>query len=212
MSSPHARTAVRGLGSPGNVSANPIPNPIPEPISEDAQQRNFPKPDQQHNSPKRGRGRPVGSFKVKHKTFKPVVLIDGQPRRPGRPAAKATLHQNDQSEVASASGARCNQGRSAEDADSLPLNHSRAHQPPNFLPAPQNAEAPPRPDQDAACTQVTCTHDFSIISLHEMQRLAAACVASAMRKSSEDPRFAAHSASLRAITAELEARALDSGL
>jgi hypothetical protein len=91
----------------------------------------------------------------------------------------------------------------AEVSDVAPTNVQNS----NGLSASSSADAgsPQGPDY-------TCTHDFSIISLVEMQRLAAASVAAAMRRSFEDPRFADHSEALLAAAVDLDSRALDSNV
>jgi hypothetical protein len=60
--------------------------------------------------------------------------------------------------------------------------------------------------------EVTCQHDFSVLSLIEMQRLAAASVAAAFRRSSQDSRFTEYSDILLACAEEYDSRARGNGV
>jgi hypothetical protein len=203
MNSP---TTVYGWS--GEVAVYPIPNPIPDPLSTSDDSQHSPT----KTSPKQSRGRPAGSIKLKRHVNSPGAPLHRKPRGASRSkdaAAKAPRPNRHRNKVASASGTPRNGVRAAKNTASPRAIQGRTSQHHNSLSAPQNlnCEAPavqPVP----AVQEVVCTHDFSIISMIEMRRLAAACLASAMHKSSEDPRFALHSASLQKVGAELEARAL----
>ena len=147
-------------------------------------------------SPKRGRGRPVGSFKVKSHRPKPVALIDGVPRRPGRPIGSTKKEKHRVGRPPKLGDIRAAEGASQKQP------HVPAERSANGTPEVSDCDtASPRDVQD-----VTCTHDFSILSLSEMQRLAAASAAAAIRRFSQDPRFAAHAAELETSAADLEKR------
>ena len=167
-------------------------------------------------SPQRGRGRPIGSFKVKAPLKTPTTQLSPDvKRRPGRPLGwrkfpkvtspptkKELRHRKRRSKRAAVSKAMRSEA-AAEVSDVAPTNVQNS----NGLSASSSADAgsPQGPDY-------TCTHDFSIISLVEMQRLAAASVAAAMRRSFEDPRFADHSEALLSAAVDLDSRALDSNV
>jgi hypothetical protein len=190
------------------VVENPIPNPIPEPLSSSDDAQLSPT----KLSPKRGRGRPAGSFKANRRVTNPIAHVDRKPRSAGRSSGssiKASRNIKHRNDVTVALGTHHNAVHPGKVTASLPYSQGRAPQHLNSLNMPQNldTEAPAVPP----VPEVVCTHDFSFISQIEMRRLAAACLASAMRKSSEDPRFAAHSASLQSVSAELEARVLTQG-
>jgi hypothetical protein len=71
---PNGKSSLKeNLLSPPKPGYNPIPPPLAA------------SPTNSAASPKRGRGRPAGSFKFKTPPPKPVVLVDGKPRGPGRP-------------------------------------------------------------------------------------------------------------------------------
>jgi hypothetical protein len=193
-----------GLNWSGQVGVNPIPNPIPDPLSTSD--------DAQNSPPKTCRGRPVSSLKVKRPEIIHVIPMDRRPRGAGRSSGasrKAPRHKHGDKAKA-ALGTRHNEARPAKVAVSLHLPQSRTPQHSNTFTATENPDTEVHPVV-APVPEVLYTHDFSIISLIEMRRLAAACVASVMRKSSEDQRFVAYSASLQAVSAELEARALTPG-
>jgi hypothetical protein len=168
-------------------------------------------------SPLRGRGRPTGSFKVKPPFKSPSKeLSPDVKRRPGRPLGwrkypqattpptkKGLRHRKRRNKRAAASGAMRTEIPPAEVSDVLPSNAQNS----NGLSASSSADSGSLQGQD-----FTCTHDFSIFSLVEMQRLAAASVAAAMRRSAEDPRFADHSEALQSAAVDLDSRALASNV
>lgn len=143
---------------------------------------------------KRGRGRPLGSFKVKVRRPKSVALVDGVPRRPGRPTG-STKNEKRRGGCSPKSGAIRAEGASQKQPHPAERSANPTSEESDCAPAS------PRDGQD-----VTCTHDFSILSLSEMQRLAAASAAAAIRRFSQDPRFAAHAAELETSAADLEKR------
>jgi hypothetical protein len=167
-------------------------------------------------SPQRGRGRPIGSFKVKAPLKIPTTQLSPDvKRRPGRPLGwrkypkvtspptkKELRHRKRRSKRAVVSKAMRSEA-AVEVADVAPTNVQNS----NGLSASSSADAGSLQGPD-----YTCTHDFSIISLVEMQHLAAASVAAAMRRSFEDPRFADHSEALLSAAVDLDSRALDSNV
>ncbi len=147
------------------------------------------------NTPRRGPGRPAGSFKVKLKRPK---LIDGSPKRAvGRPPGstkKALLERRRKKR-------RSRDAVASLRAQNLPAKFTA-------VPSLQSVRANAQPSTpDSHHLGVTYTHDFSIISHSDIQRLAAAAVASAMQRSAEDSRSATHLAAIQACAAALNARA-----
>jgi hypothetical protein len=161
-------------------------------------------------SPQRRRGRPMGSFKLKSSPPKPVFLVDGQRRRPGRPAGSIKKPQQPkerrenrvvEADAISAEGHSSNHFqravRSSETASIPDISQSNA--------ALQRMQRMLSPGDHCPCY----THDFSLLSLAEMHRLAAACAAAAIWRLSEAPRYAGYAAQLAARAEELERRVSD---
>ena len=131
------------------------------------------------NTPRRGPGRPAGSFKVKLKRPK---LIDGspKPRAVGRPpgSTKKALLERRRKKRRSRDAVA-----SLRTAQNLPAKLTA-------VPSLQSVRANAQPSTpDSHQLGVIYTHDFSIISQSDIQRLAAAAVASAMQRSAEDSRL-----------------------
>ena len=183
---PNGKSSLKeNLLSPPKPGYNPIPPPL-------AASPRTP-PSNSAASPKRGRGRPAGSFKLKPPPPKPVVLVNGKPRGPGRPVGsikkQPKAHQTRETN-------RRSSHHAAEKFSEI-LN-------PSVERAQRETSQGVQP-----CQAVSCTHDFSILSRAEMHRLAAASAAAAILKFSEDPRFASHAAVLESSARELDRRARD---
>jgi hypothetical protein len=198
----------------------PVYNPIPPPLAASPRTP----PSNSAASPKRGRGRPAGSFKFKPPPPKPVVLVNGKPRGPGRPVGsikkqpkahqtrdtnrRSTHHASDTNRRSTQHASDTNRRSTQHASDTNRRSTQHAAETFAQILNPSVERAQRETSQGVQPSQaVSCTHDFSILSRAEMHRLAAASAAAAILKFSEDPRFASHAAVLESSARELDRRA-----